>query len=218
MIEILGVIASVIAVATAIFAVRKRLFPSKVVSSESLTKAKANFDYYFSQWRETDYGTKHKHLIPWDGFKEIGRHRKEFRSIEKEEARLFLFVCAVKHGLWGDWWPGDVNKKSAILALAALLNGRAGWRPVWRAAYLIEKLSNEDSRDWTNDLPIGLSDDANVQETVRIMKDTGAVKHLELVSQGNNSHLRDKAFTILEDIKAYTGDEVQLQYPDPLST
>lgn len=218
MIEVLGLIASAIAIATGIFAVRRRLFPSQVVSSESFTKAMANFEYYYNQWQAANYSVKHKHLIPWDDFKEIGRHREKFLYGVDKNAQIFLLVCSVKHGLWGEWWPENINNKNLITGLATLLNGQAGWRPLWRAAYLIQKLSNNDQKRSIGNIPRELSIDIEVQKVLPIIGNNGVIEHLEDITQGSNSHLRDKAFTILEDIKAYHGENVGLKYPNPEST
>ena len=215
MVEYLGIAASVIAILSAIFALRKRIFPKTAVASESLTKAEANFDYYFNKWMEAGYSTKHKYLISWDDFMQIDRHQKVFMAKKDENKRLFLLVCAVKNGTWGEWWPEDIPWRRLVGALATLLNGEAGWRPVWRAAYLIEKLVNKNQTELIDLLPDDIIDDKEVKEVIQVITKMSVVKYLEGVTQGNNSHLRDKAFTILEDIKAYHEADLEIKYPDP---
>jgi len=215
MIEFLGIAASLIAIASAILAIRKWLIPKRAFADESFRKAWLNLEYYYGQWIAADYPAKHKHLIESEDFKWIGIHKTRILRRSDADRRVFLFVCAVKNGVWGEWWPVDVESEKLFVALATLLDGMAGWRPVWRTAYLLQHLSFKEGLGWIERLPEKLQSDQTVQDALTVIRQRRVIAYLEEVSQARNSHLRDKAFKMLEDIKAYHGEDVQLHYPDP---
>lgn len=212
MVEFLGIAASLIAIASAVVAVRRWLRPTQVVTSDSLRKAEATFDFYFKQWSAASYALKHVYIVPWEDFVEIGRHRRRFLSLTGDE-NCYLMVCTVKHRMW-DWWSPNADPMKLICALSTLLDGKSGWSPIWRAAFRIENLAERVSAEWYNDLPIELSSNENFIEAISVVRTTGVVKYLERVSQTDTSYIRDKAFAMLEDIRDCTGEKVELKYPD----
>lgn len=210
MVEALGLVAALIAIAGFIWAVLRRFRPQEAKKAEALQRAKAALLYHYNNWQESEISSKHLHLLSYDEFRKVGWHKKLMAALTEEE-QTFMFVCSIVHELWGDWMPKSISADKLLPAVITLLDGRPGWRPVWRAAYIIESLS-DGPRQWIQYLPEELQSNSNVVQVREVISGDGVIPYLVAVTQEDNSHLRDKAHKTLQEIDAFSPGKVPPEF------
>lgn len=216
--DYLKLVVSVIGTVSAVIVLLKWILPRFTATVVSLRKAKGTIQYYFRDWNEAPVDSKNEFIIPYKEFLEVDRHRDRVFVANGHSVQSFLLTCAVVHRLWPKWLKFEYHSQTVISSLATLLNGRAGWRPVWRSAYLLQGFSDQYGYDWIQLLPSGLLRDEAAAFALQQIKNRTVISYLEGISEGHNSHLRDKAFEILEDLRSHHGESPQLRYPEPTDT
>ncbi|MDH3891112.1 MAG: hypothetical protein OEV49_08495 [candidate division Zixibacteria bacterium] len=210
MVEALSVIAALIAIGGFIWAMIRHFRPEKAKRAKAFSEATASLAYGYSSWRDADFASKYLHLLSYDDFKKVALHRDQMAVLPEGE-QLFMFVCSIVHGLWGDWMPRGIPSERVLSDVITLLDGRPGWRPVWRAAYIIESLT-DGGDEWIRYLPGELQDNSNAVQVREVIGGDGVIAYLVAMTQGDNSHLRDKAYATLQEIDAYSPGEVPPEF------
>lgn len=203
MIEALGLIATLIAIGGFIWGVIRRFQPEKVRRAQALNETKTNLAYRYNNWREAPLSSKNLHHLSNVEFKNVVFHYNQITALSEDE-RLFMFVCSIVHGLWGDWIPRDVAFDKILTALITLLDGRSGWRPVWRSAYIIEMLAGESKNSWYIHVPKELQDSDNLKLVRKIISGTGVISYLASLAKGDSRHHLDKSYALLQEIDAFS--------------
>lgn len=211
MIETLGLVAALIAIGGFIWAMIRHFQPEKAKRAQSLHEAKTTFTYCYNNWREATLSSKHLHLLSNEDFKNVAFHKNLITNLSENE-RLFMFVCSIVHGLWGDWIPRDIASEKILIAVVTLLDGRRGWRPVWRSAYIIEMLAGESKDTWHIHVPKELQDNDNLKLVCKTISGIGVISYLAGLAKGDNPHLLDKSYALLQEIDAFSPGEIPPEF------
>lgn len=211
MVEALGIIAALIAIGGFIWGAIRRLRPERVKRLQALSEAKTNLAYCYQNWREASLPSKHLHLLSNDDFNKVVIHKNQMTALSEDE-RLFMLVCSIVHGLWGDWIPGGVGKERILAAVVTLLDGRRGWRPVWRSAYIIEMLYDESPNAWHVHVPQELQANDNFKLVCKIISGIGVIPYLAGLAKGDNRHLLDKSYALLQEIDAFSPGKIPPEF------
>ncbi|MEE9441474.1 MAG: hypothetical protein V3V99_02250 [candidate division Zixibacteria bacterium] len=211
MVEALGLIAALIAIGGFIWGTIRRLQPEKAKRAQALNEAKTNFAYCYNNWQEATLSSKHLHLLSNEDFKKVVFHKAQITALSENE-RLFMFVCSIVHGLWGDWIPRDIDPEKILTAVVTLLDGRRGWRPVWRSAYIVEMLTGESKNAWHIHVPKELQDNDNLKLVRKIISGIGVIPYLAALAKGDNRHLLDKSYALLQEIDAFNPGKIPPEF------
>ena len=211
MIEALGVIAALIAIGSFLWATVRHLRPERAKRAQALKEAKATLAYSCDNWREASLSSKHMHILSYGDFLQVAVHKNRMADLPEEE-RLFIFMCATVHGRWGDWMPRDVDSDKIIAAVLPLIDGRCGWRPVWRAAYIVELWADESKYDWHTYIPEELKNNDNMALVSKIVSGIGVIRYLTGLAKGDNPHLLDKSYALLQEIDTYSPGKVPPEF------
>ena len=202
MYESLGAIAALIAIGGFAWAIYKHFRPIEVKRAEALNEAKTILEFGFSEWRTASPTSKHMYLLSLDDFRKVVLQRSLIAEISEDE-RLYVFISSIVHGRWGDWFPGDIDSKKVLEAAGTLLDGRRGWRPIWRAAYLIERIVQDTNDAWLDYIPRELEHNENVKQVTGVIAGDGVVSFLIEKARGENPHLIDKSYALLQEIDTF---------------
>lgn len=211
MVEALGLIAALIAIGGFVWATIRYFQPEKARQAQALNEAKTTLEYCYDNWREATVSSKHLHLLSYEDFLKVAFHKNQIAALSENE-RLFMFVCSIVHGLWGDWMPRDVASEKILTAVVTLLDGRRGWRPVWRSAYIIEMLTGESKNAWHIHVPKELEDNDNLKLVSKKISGIGVIPYLAGLAKGDNPHLLDKSYALLQEIEAYSPGKVPPEF------
>lgn len=210
MVEVLGLVAALIAIGGFIWAMLRHFRPEKAKRAKAFSEATTSLAYGYNNWREATLSSKYLHLLSYDDFKKVALHKNQMAVLPEGE-QIFMFVCSIVHGLWGDWMPRGIPADRLLPSVITLLDGRPGWRPVWRAAYIIEFLS-DGPEEWLRYFPEELQSNSNAVQVREVISGDGVISYLVATTQGDNSHLRDKAYKTLQEIDAYSPGEVPPEF------
>lgn len=210
MIDALSLAAAMIAIGGFIWAMIRRLRPEKAKRARALGEATTSLAYGYNNWTEATLSSKHLHLLSLDDFQKVALHKNQMAVLPEGE-QIFMFVSSIVHGFWGDWMPKNISADRLLPGVITLLDGRRGWRPVWRAAYIIESLS-DGAKQWSRHLPEELRSNSNVEKVRDAISGEGVISYLVGITHGDNSHLRDKAHKALQEIDSYSPGEVPPEF------
>ena len=141
MIEVLGVIASVIGIVGALWALTRYVLRHRLQKEENYREVLEIVDEHYAKWKKGLYESRGDSLIRREKFVELNRFRERLCKLD-EEKLAFLLRCAVQNGMsgeWGEWLILNKANSWMIPTLVRALRGEAGWRPVWRVASVLEK-------------------------------------------------------------------------------
>lgn len=218
MAEWLGIVAAVIAIGSFTWALFKKILPNRVRNSQEIRNVRSIISFASGNWQQATYSSKNLHIISYEDFQKVMAYRHQLKMLTEDE-RLFLFVCSIVHGLWGEWIPEDIATKKVIVAASMLTDGRRGWRPVWRSAYIIEKLSGRIPERWQDVISDEVRDNSNFAQVEAVISTSSVVTYLEGMARGKNTHLVDKSYALLQEIDSFdpgsvSGDFVKSNVPD----
>lgn len=198
--EIIGLIASVIGIATFIWGI------VKLIVWTEYKKILKVIDAHFQRWEESDFSSRGGTLIEYSKFLEINRFRSKFRKAEKDRM-AFLLRNAVQNGMggqWGKWLTMNTNNEKIVYPLILSLDGTAGEKPMWRSAYILEKIFRKDISQVVDRLNPELENNENVKLAIKIMSMTGVEKYLENILQSEQGKRKSDAQLLLQEIKTFS--------------
>jgi len=200
--EIIGIIASVIGIATFIWGIYK------FIGQTEYKKIFKVIDEHFQRWKESDYSSRGGTLIEYSRFLKINRFRSKFRKVEKDKM-AFLLRNAVQNGMggqWGKWLAMNTNNEKIVEPLILALDGTAGEKPMWRSAYILEKIFTKEINQVAVQLKPELMNNEYVKLAIEVIRTTGVEKYLENILQNKNEQGKRKsdAQLLLQEIEAFS--------------
>jgi hypothetical protein len=118
--------------------IKDRPTPLNAIQSQRLASI---IDARFLRWIELRYTGRGSTLIPYDEFLVVNSSRSAFVEADKQK-RAYLLRCAIQNGMggqWGKWLLMNSENERIVEPLFVVLQGNSGWKPVWRAAYILQK-------------------------------------------------------------------------------
>jgi DNA-directed RNA polymerase subunit L len=206
MIEILGIISSIIGIAGGIWAVIRFILKPILRKRRDFREVINTIEKHFKTWKSVNYSFRKDPLIKYEDFLKINRFAPNLRKMN-EEKMAFLLRNAVQHGLggdWGYWLVVNKNNEKVIDALIPSLDGTAGWRPIWRSAYILERTAIGKINTLYNKLSDKLEKSRDVKFVFEIIKKIGTVRYLQSILESGQKELKDKAQKILQEIEVFS--------------
>lgn len=202
--EILGVISSIIGIIGGFWAGIRFILKPILRKKRSYREVIDIIEEYFKRWKDVNYSFRGEPLIRYEEFFKINKFRSNLRKMNKEKI-AFLLRNAVQHGLggdWGYWLVINKNNEKVINALIPALDGTAGWRPMWRVAYILERTVGGKINSLYNEFS-EMKENRNAKFVLEIMKKTGTVRHLHSILKDPQEELKDKAQKVLQEIETF---------------
>ena len=207
MFETLGLIASVIGIASAIWAIFRFILRPYIERYRSYKNVLDMIKDHFNRWKKVDYSARAHSLIIDYKFLEVNKFRHRLRELDREKL-AFLLRCAVQSGIggeWGDWLVINKENEKIIPALITALDGTAGLRPIWRSAYILEKTFGKGINRLFYQLPPEMKDNESIQFAFKVMSEEGVVEYLTSTSKGTDKDLKRKAQLVIQEIEQFSG-------------
>ena len=206
MIEIIGLIASIIAIIGALITGFQFVFKPYIRKRNELKKICTIVDENFKRWKELEYSGRGGTMISHDDFIMINKYRSTFNNKDKE-LRSFLLRNAIQNGLggeWGKWLNMNRDNEKIILPLIIILKGSSGLRPAWRTAVILEKIFSANIETLDTYIPEKEKDNTSLISIVNIIKNKGIADMLNNLSQNGLKEDRDKAKMVLEEFETFS--------------
>ena len=204
--EIVGLIASVIGIISVFFAIIKFLLRPYIESKKEYKKILEIIDVHFKKWKELSYLARADSLIIGENFSKINKYQHKLQKLNKEKFS-FLLRCAIQNGMngkWGDWLVLNKDNEKIIPALVVALDGNAGWRPIWRSAFILEKTLGKKIKYLFNQMPDEMQQNENLKLVFKIINGQGVYEYLLSISEGNNGNIKSKAQLVLQEIDQFS--------------
>lgn len=173
-------------------------FIQKKIASNILNR----FNEKYNLWYTTKVNSKALYVLPYYLFSEVLVYKDYLKDISYNQKR-FLFLSAIVNGRWADWFPDYYRTSDMFADLSGLLYGSNGWRPIWRTAYILEKLSLIKEVNVRKEMGIDSVVDRNLNLVLDTIENKSTVEYLNDVVEQNKGSLSDKARMILNEIRAY---------------
>lgn len=206
MAETIGIISSIIGITGAIWASIRFILRPYLEKKRNCRNLINILEEHFQVWRDVSYSFRGNPLMKYEEFLQINRFRSKLRKTS-DEKKVFLLRNAVQYGLsgdWGYWVVINKNNKKIIDALIPALDGTAGWRPIWRSAYILEKTFEDKINSLYEKLLNKMKENENVKFAFETMKTTGVERYLQSISRGTQKGLKDKALKVLQEIEEFS--------------
>lgn len=206
MIELLGVISAILAILTFGWGIMKFVLRPYLNRRKDYGDMERTIEGHFKMWKAVDYSYRADPLLDNKDFSRVNKFRKKLRKMDKERL-AFILRNAVQLGMKGDWgyWLALIKDNDTIIqALIPTLDGTAGWRPMWRTGYIMEKLIGEQNNVFIERVPTKIKDNECFKEVLDVIITIGVKKYLKIVSNGDDERLSDKAKMVLQEINQYS--------------
>lgn len=206
MIEILGIISSIIGIAGGIWAGIRFILKPILRKRRNSREVINIIEEHFKIWKGVNYSFRKDPLIKYEEFLKISRSKPNLRKINKEKM-AFLLRNAVQYGLasdWGYWLVMNKNNEKVIDALIPSLDGTAGRKPIWRSAYILERTVIGKINTLYNKLSDKMKKNRDVKFVFEIMKKIGTVRYIQSILESGQKELKDNAQKVLQEIEAFS--------------
>lgn len=204
--EIIGAIASIIGIISVAFAIIKFLLRPYIERKREYKNVLEIIDEHFKKWKELGYLARSDSLIIGDNFSKINKYQYKLQKLNKERLS-FLLRCAVQNGMngkWGDWLILNKDNDKIVSALVRALDGSAGWRPIWRSAFILEKTFWKKTKYLFNQLPAEMQQNENIKFVFNVMNEQGVYEYLLSMSKSNNENIKPKAQLVLQEMEQFS--------------
>jgi len=211
MIEVLGIVASIIGIAGAIWALMRYLLRHRLRKEESYREVLAMVDEHYAKWKKGPYESRGGSLISREKFDKVNRFRDRLRKLD-EEKLAFLLRCAIQNGMsgeWGDWLILNKANINTLPTLTRALKGEAGWRPIWRSAYILEKTCGRNMDSILEKLSREERSNATIASTIDVIVEQGTKKYLRGLSMSGSPDMKKKAEMVLQEIECFSAQTNQ---------
>lgn len=207
MIETFNLIASIVAITGAAWAISKFFLRPYIEKEKRYKNLVETIEDHFNDWKTGRYYgiggalVQEKKLVS-----EINKFRLRLLNLGDEKL-AYLLRNAIQNGIKGDWgyWL-VINKENGMIlpALVSALDGLEGVRPKWRAAYILEKTFGDKISHFYERLPNEMKDNEEIRGAFEVMSSTGIEKHmLQIVTEGDKE-LKRKAKEVLKEIQVFS--------------
>lgn len=198
--NILSIIASVIGIVGALWAIIKFLLKPYL----ELKKINMMIDDKLQEWRDFPWFSGGRTLIKYEDFFLINKYKERLRKLD-DERLAFLLRNAIQHGKTGGWGYWLVRNKDNDEALFAILTaiGAPDEQPRWRAAYILQVACGRNVRDVFEKLP-DMPGEARekIKTTFDMITSTGTEEYLKTIT--DNEEKQKKAQRVLEEIEMFS--------------
>jgi hypothetical protein len=206
MIETLGVIASIVGIGGAFWALTRYILRHRIEKEERYGNILTLIGEHYAKWENDSYESPNGSLISLEQFGEINRFRDRLKKLD-EQKRAFLLRCGVQHGMageWGDWLLLNKQNAQTSRALIRALKGEGGWRPIWRSAYILEARFGQNMDSLLDKLSREEKNNENIMSAVAVISEQGVEDYLQSISSGGIPSLKKKAEAVLAEIKCFS--------------
>ena len=206
MIEILGIIASIVGIAGAIWALIRYILRHRFQKEESYGNILSMVGEHYAKWEKDPYESPDGSIISREKFGEINRFRDRLQKLD-EQTLAFLLRCGIQHGMageWGDWLLLNKQNNQISHTLIRALKGEGGWRPIWRSAYILEKTFGRNMDSLLDELTGEERDNESIMSAVAVISEQGVKEYLRSISLSGTPGLRKKAEVVLQEIACFS--------------
>jgi len=201
MIEIVGLVSSVIGILTFIWGIAK--FAARETEYKRIRKL---IDEHYKTWKELGYILRGGAIVEKETVKRINKFRSKLKNIDDGQ-KSFLFRIAIQNGMigeWGKWLLMNKHNSEIVEPLVKCLNGEEGWRPRWRSAYVLEKTFEKDINKVLGQLNSNLNKNDQTQLALHVINTDGVERYLKDISQDKQEERHKHAQALLQEIGAFS--------------
>ncbi len=206
MIEKIGILASILGILGTIWAFIKFVFNPYFKNREEYKNICIVVNDSYKRWKDLSFSARGGAMISHDDFLTVNKYRHKFKK-KNSEIRAYLLRNAIQNGLggnWGFWLDMNKNNSNILLPLFLILDKSAGLRPLWRSAFILEKIFlrniNELDRFVTENKRIS-TNDKSILEIIR--NNSVETEMLKLVKQGTKEE-KTKIKYVIEECKTFS--------------
>ena len=206
MLEIIGIIASILGIIGAIWSFIKFIFKLHFKRREEFKNICNIIEDSFQRWKALEYSNRGGSMISYDNFLIVNKYRSKFNKSNKE-IKAFLLINAVQNGLggnWGFWLKINNDNESIVSPLILMLDGSAGLRPLWRSACILEKIFSENVDKIYKFIPKSEKVYLKYESALSIILNHRIENEINKISKKGSLENRGKAQMLIEEFEKFS--------------
>ena len=168
------------------------------------------------RWKDLNYTARGDALFSYNEFLNVNKLRDYLSDLDKDEL-AYLLRCSIQNGMggeWGRWLRVNKDNEKIVTPLVVAINGIAGWRPMWRSAYVLEKIFGKDILVFFEKFKPELVEELRANEAIQAIVTVGIKKRLTLLSIENHEKSKaalsvlDEIYTFSKEIEEFSENQI----------
>ncbi len=206
MVEKIGTLASILGILGAIWAFIRFIFNPYFKKREEYKNICIVVNDSYKRWKELNFSARGGAMVSHNDFLVVNKYRYKFRK-KSPEIRAYLLRNAIQNGLggnWGFWLNMNKNNNNILLYLFLILDKSAGLRPMWRSAFILEKLflrnTNELDRFVIENKKINIEN----KTILEIIRNNSVEEDMYNLVKNGTSEEKEKIKYVIEECKTFS--------------
>lgn len=197
--EWLGLVAAIVGIVAGILSI------IQFILKPFLHKRKifVEFSKIYESWKNSNHNFKYLFENENDFLKLIS-HKKKLKNLSDEKLAFILLNSIKFCDEMRYWFEKNRNNREAVRQTIIFLDGRAGWRPIWRSAFLLQNINSVIIDDVLKEIPDKIKEDERIKFALETIKNKSVKEYLSKVAQlDDDKEHKDKARKVLDEIKRF---------------